>query len=177
MHRYGNLLRLALIAGVATATLVGCGRMASSNTARFNGTMNGASEVPPNTTPGSGTTEARLDKDNNVFNYYVRYSGLSGPVTAVHFHGPATADANAGVVLTLPDGLPGGKASPLEGKATFIEGKATLTPAQAADLLAGKWYVNVHTAAYPQGEIRGQIVPMNEGRRAALEMPRDALPK
>jgi hypothetical protein len=39
-----------------------------------------------------------------------------------------------------------------------MEGRATLTAAQAADLLAGKWYVNIRTAAHPGGEIRGQMI-------------------
>ena len=41
--------------------------------------------------------------------------------------------------------------------ASPIKGEATLTDAQAADLLAGRWYVNVHTRAHPGGEIRGQV--------------------
>jgi hypothetical protein len=40
-----------------------------------------------------------------------------------------------------------------------IEGQVTLTPAQAADLMAGKWYANIHTAANAPGEIRGQMLP------------------
>jgi len=38
-----------------------------------------------------------------------------------------------------------------------------LTPAQAADLLAGRWYVNIHTARYPGGEIRAQVTPRQGG--------------
>ena len=147
-NRYGTLLRATLAAGVATAALAGCGMMGmNSSVARFSGAMNASSEVPPNMTRGSGMAEAWLDKSNNTLRYKVTYSGLSGPATVAHFHGPAMAGANAGVVLPFPDA-----ASP-------IEGRATLTAAQAADLMAGKWYANVHTAANPGGEIRGQLLP------------------
>ncbi|MCR8960271.1 CHRD domain-containing protein [Variovorax sp. S2] len=147
MNRYGTLLRATLIAGVASVALAGCGMMSKSNVASFSGTMNAASEVPPNMTRGSGLAEAWLNRDTNVLKYKITYSGLSGPATAGHFHGPAAAGANAGVVL------------PFARTESPIEGQATLTPAQAADLLAGKWYANIHTAANPAGEIRGQMLP------------------
>ena len=73
-------------------------------------------------------------------------AGLSGPATAAHFHGPAEAGKNAGVEVPIPNA----GTSP-------VEGSATLTEAQAADLTGGKLYVNVHTAANPGGEIRGQV--------------------
>jgi hypothetical protein len=72
-------------------------------------------------------------------------SGLSGPATAAHFH-------------SGEPGKNGGVAVPIAGadKGAF-EGSATLTDAQADELLAGKWYVNVHTAANKGGEVRGQV--------------------
>ncbi len=78
----------------------------------------------------------------------MRYSGLSGPVKAGHFHGLAEAGKNAGVAL----GINNAGDSP-------VQGSAVLTGDQAADLLAGKWYVNLHTAANPGGEVRGQVIP------------------
>ena len=60
--------------------------------------------------------------------------------------------------------------------ASPIEGQATLSPAQVADLMAGKWYANVHTAANKGGEIRGQIMPgmyfrVFYGSRASTKNP------
>jgi CHRD domain len=77
----------------------------------------------------------------------LKFSGLTGPVTGAHFHGPAAAGVNAGVVIPLTGAI----TSP-------ISGEVKLTPAQAADLLAEKLYFNLHTAAHPNGEIRGQVM-------------------
>ena len=86
------------------------------------------------------------DNASKKLSWKITYSGLSGPATAAHFHGPAEAGANAGVAVAIPNA----GTSP-------VEGSATLTDAQAADLMAGKYYINVHTAANPGGEIRGQV--------------------
>jgi hypothetical protein len=113
---------------------------------KMKATLNGASEVPPTTSAGKGTTDIDYDAATKKLTWKLTYSGLSGPATAAHFHGPAEAGKNAGVAVAIP----GATASP-------AEGSATLTDAQAADLMAGKYYVNVHTAANPGGEIRGQV--------------------
>ena len=113
---------------------------------KMKATLNGKSEVPPNTSAGTGTADIDYDAASKKLTWRVTYSGLSGPATAAHFHGPAEPGKNAGVAVAIPNAT----SSP-------AEGSATLTDAQAADLTAGKYYVNVHTAANPGGEIRGQV--------------------
>jgi hypothetical protein len=109
--------------------------------------LNGASEVPANDSAGTGTLEATYDTDTKMFTWTVTYEGLTGDATAAHFHGPAAPDANAGPVVPIEGDL----ASP-------IEGSATLTDEQATQLQDGMWYFNLHTAQYPDGEIRGQVM-------------------
>jgi CHRD domain len=113
---------------------------------KMKATLDGASEVPPTTSAGKGTADINYDAATKKLTWKLTYSGLSGPPTAAHFHGPAEAGKNAAVAVAIP----GATASP-------AEGSATLTDAQAADLMAGKYYVNIHTAANPGGEIRGQV--------------------
>ena len=108
--------------------------------------LTGAQTVPPVQTAGKGSGTVTFNKDNNELSWTVTYSGLSGPATMAHFHGPAAVGANAGVVVPFQ----GNVESP-------IKGKATITAAQAKDLLAGMWYINVHTQKNPGGEIRGQV--------------------
>jgi hypothetical protein len=110
--------------------------------------MKPSSEVPPNMTAGSGSATVTLDGDKITWN--VTFSGLSGPATAAHIHGPAPAGKNAGVVIWLST-----KGKPASSPLT---GSGTLTAAQAADLMNGQCYVNVHTAKNPGGEIRGQLM-------------------
>jgi hypothetical protein len=113
---------------------------------KMKATLDGKSEVPPTTTAGKGTADIDYDAATKKLSWKVNYSGLSGPATAAHFHGPAEAGKNAGVAVPISNPA----SSP-------VEGSATLTDAQAADLMAGKYYVNIHTAANPGGEIRGQV--------------------
>ncbi len=119
---------------------------AQAETITFHTTMNGATEVPPKTTNGTGTVTATLDTATKTLTYTVEYTGLTGPATMGHFHGPAAVGKNAGVLVPFHAPL----ASP-------IHGTATLTDAQIADFEAGNVYANLHTAANPGGEIRGQM--------------------
>lgn len=142
---------LAITAAALTAGLSGCGSMMQpSNMVAFTTQLRGANEVPANASTGSGSVDAAFNKDTMLLRWKVSYTGLTGNATAGHFHGPAAVGANAGVALGWPNPIANG-----------MEGSATLTAAQAADLMAGKWYANVHTAANPGGEVRGQMTVRN----------------
>lgn len=137
------------LAAVAVALGLGVsGAALAADTVALAAKLSGANEVPANASPGSGTLDASLDKQSGVLTWTLTYAGLTGPVKAGHFHGPALAGANSGVAL----GFTGSVESP-------IKGSATLTAAQVDDLIAGKWYANLHTAANPGGELRGQVMP------------------
>jgi hypothetical protein len=114
----------------------------------YDAELRGASEVPPTDSTAKGEIDADYDTATKKLKWEIEYSGLSGPATAAHFHGPAAATANAGPVITLD-------ATKL---ASPIKGEATLTDAQASDLAKGLWYLNIHTAKHPPGEIRGQLL-------------------
>jgi hypothetical protein len=113
---------------------------------KMKATLDAKSEIPPNNSTGKGTADIDYDAATKKLSWKLTYSGLTGPATAAHFHGPAEPGKNAGVAVAIPNA----SKSP-------VEGSATLTDAQAADLEAGKYYINIHTAANPGGEIRGQV--------------------
>jgi len=94
----------------------------------------------------TGTGLITFDTTTNLLTWNISYNAndLAGSVTAAHFHGPAAANANAGVQISI-------------GTANPAISSATLSAGQAADLLAGLWYVNIHTTAFGGGEIRGQV--------------------
>lgn len=148
-RRQATRLSLAALAIAATAAITGCGmmeRQAQSSMVAFTTQLRAANEVPSNASQGTGSVDAVFNKDTNLLRWKVNYAGLSGPATAGHFHGPSTVGANAGVAVPWSGPI----SSPMEGS-------ATLTAAQAADLMAGRWYANIHTATNPGGEVRGQM--------------------
>lgn len=134
------------LASIAVAAALAFGGTARAEQQHYMATLTGGEEVPPTDSAGTGTATATYDTDTKEFTYSVEFSGLTGPANAAHFHGPAAVGENAGPVVPIGD---------LESPS---EGSATLSDEQAADLAAGKWYVNVHTDAHPDGEIRGQVM-------------------
>lgn len=130
---------IALVIGLGMAT-------ASAETVALRADLKGSNEVPPNSSPAFGKAEATLNTETKVLTWTVTYKDLTGPAVGAHFHGPSEPGKNAGIVL------------PFKTVQSPIEGTATLSDTQVADLLAGKWYANIHTAANPGGELRGNMV-------------------
>ncbi len=142
-----TLFRTLVAAGAVAILATGCGSMRPSEKIEiFEAMLSGAQEVPPVNSAGSGQAELQWNRNSNVLSWKVTFTGLSGEVTGAHIHGPAPTGANAGVVIPFMTGISG-----------TITGQTNLTTQQIADLNAGRWYVNIHTAANPGGEIRGQI--------------------
>ncbi len=119
---------------------------AAAETVMLRATLSGVKQVPPAESRGTGVGEVTYDTVTRVLVWTVTFSGTTGPIMAAHFHGPAETDANAGPVVVM------------QGLVSPLTGTAVLTPDQAADMLTGLWYINLHTAQYPGGEIRGQVV-------------------
>jgi hypothetical protein len=115
-------------------------------------TLSGAAERP-DPVSSAGTGSGTITIDGNTLTYNVTFSGLSGPATAAHIHGPADANAAAGVIkgLTFPQADSGVMSGTID--------LSTLTAVQVDAIKAGNAYVNIHTVLHGSGEIRGQFTP------------------
>lgn len=103
--------------------------------------------------PATGLATATYDDISGLLSWNVQWTPLQGTITVMHFHGPASPGTNAGVQVDI--GAISGLTSP-------SIGSATISAMQGNDLLAGLWYVNIHSSVFPGGEIRGQmsVVPL-----------------
>ncbi len=135
--------RAAFAAALVLAGVTG----AYADEATYTAKLDGASETPPNDSKGTGTVDAKFDSATKTLSWTVTYSGLTGPATMAHFHGPAPVGKPAGVMVPLQGSLD----SP-------VKGSAKLTDEQVKALSSGMMYFNIHTAAHKPGEIRGQMM-------------------
>ncbi len=116
----------------------------------WSATINSAQEVPTNATPGTGYASGSVDDVSGALAWNITFAGLTLPLTAMHFHGPAAPGTNAGVQVNIGN---------ISGLFSPSIGSTTINAQQVSALLAGNWYINLHTAAFPGGEIRGQVLP------------------
>lgn len=144
----------------------------------YNANLSGPAEAPPNASPGTGTGTVTIDTALNTMRVQTTFSGLIGNVTAAHIHAstaiPFTGTAGAATQTPTFAGFPSGVTSGVY-DVTFDMTLASSynpayvtanggTPASAfaalqAGMAARKAYLNIHTTAFPGGEIRGFLVP------------------
>jgi hypothetical protein len=158
-----------VVALLVTAVVVGGVQATADSSKSFHASLSGYEEVPALSVAGMGTFSANLSKGGQSLTFSLQYTGLTGDATAAHIHlgQPAVA---AGVIAFLCGG--GGQAACPTGTSGTVTGTIDashvigpeaqgIAPGEFAELLAalraGVGYVNVHTAAFPPGEIRGQI--------------------
>ena len=137
MSRFG---KKPLLAGLAIAAILATPVFAE--TIRLKTDLKATAEVPPTDSSATGSADVMVDTATKL-SWTVNYSGLTGEATAAHFYGPAAAGENAAPAVDI--------------SAAIKTGSADITDQQLADLQAGKWYLNVHSAKFPDGEIRGQV--------------------
>jgi len=117
-------------------------------------TLSGANEVPAVTTPGTGTAEISYDPTMKMITYKITWQlgSQAATTSGMHFHGSDTGSdmVNSGVAIGLT-GFATGSSGTLSGTTV------ALTSVQEAQLLAGKWYVNIHSSTFGSGELRGNI--------------------
>lgn len=130
--------------------LIGAAPVASAATFNLAATIDGAQANAGAGTgsPGTGSASMIYDDVSRLFSWNIQWSGLLGTETVMHFHGPAAAGMNAGVEVNFGD---------ISGISSPSIGSATISVGQGADLLAGLWYINIHSTVFPAGEIRGQV--------------------
>lgn len=131
-------LAQGLVAPAALATVLSTGAAAQESLWCINleGSLTGSSAI------GVGTV--RYDVATATLSWDVSYGPLNGPQTNAHFHGPAMPGGNAGVTVPMGVGNP-------------LVGSAVISDAQAAELLSGLWYINIHSMGHPGGEIRDHV--------------------
>jgi CHRD domain len=115
---------------------------------RFNAALNGESEVPPTPSPAVGTMVADYLPSTKILHWQLTLRGLSSPVTWAFLCGPDGVGNDNAEQVPINLELEGGT----------HPGAVTLTDQQAADVIAGRWYVNVKTEKFPNGEIRGPLL-------------------
>jgi hypothetical protein len=152
---------------------------ATASAATYTTILTGAKEAPPNASAGIGAAAVKFDAGTHVLEISTAFSGLLGNSTAAHIHccTAVSGDGTAGVATELPSfsgfplGVQTGAYSHIFDTSltatwnpTFLSANGGNTAGAEAALLAGlnagQAYLNIHSSAYPNGEIRGFLAPV-----------------
>jgi CHRD domain-containing protein len=130
----------------AAVLVLGLALVGHATIYNFTISLDGAQETPPNGSTSSGMGAFTLDDATGIATYNFTHNCCASGEIGAHVHGPAGPGVPAGIIY----GLPGGT--------TVMNNSPVLTPAQQADMLSNLHYANIHSTAFPGGEIRGQIL-------------------
>jgi hypothetical protein len=133
---------------------------AAATTWQLSAILDGAQEVPAVVTPATGSATITYDDVTNLLQWTISFQDLVGTTNNAHFHGPAAVGVPAGVRVGIP--FTAGVT------ADTLVGSATITDPFEAELLAGLWYINIHSTFKTGGEIRGQVNVVPEPGTLAL---------
>lgn len=114
----------------------------------FTAYLSGAQEVPAVATTATGYGRVFVNTDTMTYTFTVVFNGLAGTQNNAHIHAPAAIGANAAVTINF--GVVGGTSG-------TISGSGSITATQLNQLRAHQGYINVHSTAFPNGELRGQL--------------------
>jgi hypothetical protein len=146
-----GLQRLCVTGGLAALLIVGLARPAQAGPVKtFTAVLNGGQEVPANTSLAFGVGFFTFDRRTKLLCYSITFSAALDGETAAHFHGPARPGESADILFPItpvPSRAKTGCVGPI------VDGRLRRA------LLRGLFYVNVHSASLPAGEIRGQVLP------------------
>jgi hypothetical protein len=149
------MTKLAARSVISLAVWLGA-TSASATSYTLSAILDGAQETPSVITLGTGTLTGTYDDVTNALTWSGSFSNLNSNTTNAHFHGPAAVGVGpAGVQVGMTAAT--GDVFPLGVTSGLFSGTATITDLQEADLLAGLWYVNIHSVTSGGGEIRGQV--------------------
>lgn len=160
MHNLSS--RTAAIAGLLISALwLALPGSAQATLLGLSATLSGGQEVPPNASTATGQASMLYDTDERLLSWEITYQGLLAGLTNAHFHGPALPGVAAGVVIPIDfTGFGGTTSGTLLGSADLDDLTPTFDPPTVESwLLTGRIYINLHTALFPGGELRGQVIP------------------
>lgn len=147
-----------------TIAILICGLAAAqADIINFTISATGAQETPPNPSPAAGGGIATFDTSTDMLSVSVFFAGLTSAATASHIHVGAMGVPGP-VILSLAPFTPAAPAG------TVVSSSMAFPTAYISDLLAGNTYWNIHDSNYPDGEIRGQLVPVTVPEPTSLAL-------
>lgn len=131
--------------------LAGC-TAADAAILHFATILSGKNEQVPNDVSATGTASVTLNTDTRMMSYRIDYAGLTAPPVVMHFHGLRTPNNGPPEVIVIR----------LDHPPSPVTGTQQLNERQVTQLEHGDWYANIHTRKFPDGEIRGWLVPASD---------------